>query len=346
MTDRDRPGFTLIELLVVIAIISVLIALLLPAVQAAREAARRVQCVNNLKQLGLGLHTYESIAGALPPSNIVHFDASTQKVDWKNGFSVQARILPFMEQGVAFNAINFIFTHRNAENATVVGVVMKVFLCPSDVNSGQMTAFPFGSAGVISYGFCEGDWFVWNGINPPDNTAVFGPNRSRRIAELTDGTSQTIVAADVKSLNPLYLCSNGLSKFMNSPYGPTNIPGPALGPLSVAPEYGGTCGAVSSGHTAWADGNAQETGITTAWPPNKVTLATRVSDGDVDLQSALVSSGGPTFGAITARSYHPGGVNALIADGSVRFTKTSINPSAWRSLGTVAGGEVVSADTY
>jgi prepilin-type N-terminal cleavage/methylation domain-containing protein/prepilin-type processing-associated H-X9-DG protein len=346
MPRRDRPGFTLIELLVVIAIIAVLIALLLPAVQAAREASRRVQCVNHLKQMGLGLHTYESIAGALPPSNIVHFDASTQKVDWKNGFSVQARILPFMEQGIAFNAINFSFTHRNAENATVVGVVMEVFLCPSDIHSGQMTAFPFGLAGVISYGFCDGDWFVWNGINPPDNTAVFGPNRSRRIAEFTDGTSQTLIAADVKALNPLYLCPGGLSKFNNSPYGPTNIPGPALDPLSVAPEYGGTCGAVTSGHTAWADGNAQETGITTAWPPNKVTIATKAGDGDVDLQSALISSGGPTFGAITARSYHPGGVNALIADGSVKFVKTSINPGAWRALGTVAKGEVLSADVY
>src|SRR5436189_1603757 len=105
-------GFTLIELLVVIAIIAVLIALLLPAVQAAREAARRIQCTNNLKQLGLGLHNYESVAGAFPPSNVVQGTANT--VVWRGGFSALARVLPFMEQGVAFSALNFSFSHTDA----------------------------------------------------------------------------------------------------------------------------------------------------------------------------------------------------------------------------------------
>src|SRR3954469_22328427 len=102
-TSRSR-GFTLIELLVVIAIIAVLIAMLLPAVQAAREAARRIQCTNNLKQLGLALHNYESVAGALPPSLVV---AKRGTSFWSNGWSVNGRVLPFMEQGSAFNSINF-----------------------------------------------------------------------------------------------------------------------------------------------------------------------------------------------------------------------------------------------
>src|SRR5437899_539729 len=104
-----RQGFTLIELLVVIAIIATLIALLLPAVQSAREAARRMQCSNNLKQIGLGLHNYESIASAFPPSNILA--GTGNAVTWLNGFSVHCRILPFMEQGMAFNALNFNFRH-------------------------------------------------------------------------------------------------------------------------------------------------------------------------------------------------------------------------------------------
>src|SRR5215831_11258185 len=103
-TRHSRPGFTLIELLVVIAIIAVLIALLLPAVQSAREAARRIQCTNNLKQMGLGLHNYESVAGAFPPTNVIYLIGTTVN---QNGFSVHARILPLMEQGAMFNAINF-----------------------------------------------------------------------------------------------------------------------------------------------------------------------------------------------------------------------------------------------
>src|SRR3954452_17818366 len=121
MRPRSR-GFTLIELLVVIAIIAVLIALLVPAVQAAREAARRMQCTNNLKQLGLGLHNYEGVAGALPLSMAMTGTGST--ITWSNGWSVHARILPFMEQGNAFNADNFTLRYSAAENATVSALVV------------------------------------------------------------------------------------------------------------------------------------------------------------------------------------------------------------------------------
>jgi prepilin-type N-terminal cleavage/methylation domain-containing protein len=198
---RDRLGFTLIEPLVVIAIISVLIALILPAVQSAREAARRISCVNNLKQIGLGLHNYESIAGTFPPSNVASLVNGTFSY---NGFSVHARILPLMEQGVVFDAINFSFTHRTVQNSTVVGLAISCFLCPSDPNSGGLTPFPSGvNARVPCYGFNEGDWFIWNALgangapNPPVTRGVFGPNVSRRLAQFTDGTTQTLLATDV-----------------------------------------------------------------------------------------------------------------------------------------------------
>jgi prepilin-type N-terminal cleavage/methylation domain-containing protein/prepilin-type processing-associated H-X9-DG protein len=340
-----RRGFTLIELLVVIAIIAVLIALLLPAVQSAREAARRMRCSNNLKQMGLGLHNYETVAGTFPPSDVLQGNFGTNKVLWRNGFSVHTRILPLMEQGVMFNALNFFFDHRSVQNSTVVGSAVDFFTCPSDPNMAGLTPFPSGTnARVTSYGVNGGDWFAWIGFNQPNPRGAFGPNMSRRLAEFVDGTSQTLVASDVKALQPF--CNLG-GQFANIT-DPVNIPSPIVDPFTIAPEYlSAPCSAVppSTGHTAWVDGNTQETGFTTAWPPNKQ-IMNPTNRADMDIQTKLITQGGPTFAAITARSYHPGGVNVLFADGGVRFIKTSVNPLTWRALGTVAGAEVISADSF
>ncbi|HEU5117609.1 MAG TPA: DUF1559 domain-containing protein [Isosphaeraceae bacterium] len=340
-----RRGFTLIELLVVIAIIGVLIALLLPAVQAAREAARRAQCTNNLKQIGLGLHNYEAVAGAFPPSDVLS-GTGNNRPTWYNGFSVHVRVLPFMEQGIAFNALNFTFNHLAIQNTTVVGTKVSIFTCPSDVNADQMTAYPpftgiSASGCVTSYGFNQGDWFIWNGFNSPENRGAFGPNRSRRIAEFVDGTSQTLFATDVKVYQALRRCSTQLANIND----PNVVPPPSANPYTIAPEYGSTSCSLGQAHTFWADGNPHETAMTTAWPPNKQILGQN-GEGDLDLETKLVTQGGPTFGAITARSYHSGGVNALFADGSVHFVRSSVNGITWRALGSVNGGEVVSQNSY
>jgi prepilin-type N-terminal cleavage/methylation domain-containing protein/prepilin-type processing-associated H-X9-DG protein len=335
-------AFTLIELLVVIAIIAVLIALLLPAVQAAREAARRAQCLNNLKQLGLGLANYESTYGGFPPS--MCSAGSGSNVTWINGWSALARTLPFMEQGNLFNTANLSIWKEDPTNTTTIGLNVSVFICPSEPNP-QLTTHDYGISGVTSYGVSQGDWFVWGGFGGSGNRSAFGMNRSRRIADFTDGTSQTLMASEVKVRQPSSNCRTVPLTLINDA---NNIPSPTANPYTVAPDYA-TCPLYPAEfHTEWSDGNVHAAGFTTSWPPNKAVLGnTSQNQGiDLDVNGLNEELGGPTFAAITSRSYHPGGVNVLMSDGSVHFIKNSINGLTWRALGTVAGSEITSGDSY
>jgi prepilin-type N-terminal cleavage/methylation domain-containing protein/prepilin-type processing-associated H-X9-DG protein len=339
-----RRGFTLIELMVVIAIIAILIGLLLPAVQAAREAARRMACTNNLKQLGLAMLQYETAVGGFPPSMCAAGAGRT--VTWVSGWSAQARVLPYSEQGAMFNAANFALWKEEPQNATTIGQTVGLLICPSEVQQ-QASAHDYGQAGVTSYGVNQGDWFVWGGFKGPQNRNAFGMNRSRRSAEFGDGLSQTLLMAEVKTYQAAANC-----RFLPLPSvnDPNRIPGPYANPFAVAPEYDdGLCMTENQFefHTEWSDGNVHAAGFTTAWPPNKAVIGRTFYVGmDLDLNGLNEELGGPTFAAINARSHHPGGVNALLGDGSVRFVKSTIDGMVWRALGTVAGGEVVSADVY
>jgi prepilin-type N-terminal cleavage/methylation domain-containing protein/prepilin-type processing-associated H-X9-DG protein len=341
--DAQR-GFTLIELLVVIAIIAVLIALLLPAVQAAREAARRAQCINNLKQLGLAFYNYESSQNVLPPSFVGAGTGNT--VAWTNGWSAVARILPNLEQSNLYNSANFSIWKEDPTNTTVIAMTVTAFLCPSAPRA-QPIQQDYGLSGVISYGVCQGDWFVWGGFSGPSNRAAFSTNQARPFAAFTYGTSNTILASEVKTYQPSANCHVALSMIQNS----ASVPPPTANPFTVAPEYN-TCNPANLGllqfnfHTEWSDGNAHAAGFTTAWPPNKVILGTASWNLglDLDLNGINQEAGGPSFAAITSRSFHPGGVNTLFGDGSVKFIKSTIDGLTWRALGTMNGGEVVSAD--
>ena len=209
MRQRPGRGFTLIELLVVIAIIAVLIALLLPAVQAAREAARRMQCVNNLKQLGLAMHNYQASVGALPPQMVLAF-TGPGGVAWKSTWGASSRVLPFLEQGATYNALNYATKVSDASNATAVGVQIKTFLCPSEPNA---QAFVSTSAttgltttyGLSSYGWSVGTWYTFGGFGSQTPTAgAIGSNLSRTFASFTDGLSNTLLASEVKTYTPAY----------------------------------------------------------------------------------------------------------------------------------------------
>jgi prepilin-type N-terminal cleavage/methylation domain-containing protein/prepilin-type processing-associated H-X9-DG protein len=341
---RDaRRAFTLIELLVVIAIIALLIALLLPAVQAAREAARRAQCANNMKQIGLAIFQYELSYGGLPPSAIVI--TSGPGTLWASDWGPHARILSFLEQSATYAAFNLTSSYGDPGNLTATAQVIATYTCPSEVQTTSINDPSFGLTGRTNYGFCLGDWFVWAG---PGGGAVtrsaFGPNLSRHWADFVDGTSQTILVSEVKNYQACVYDCGPLSQIQN----PNSVPSPYANPQAVAPEYQGTgCLFFKNGHTQWSEVAVHHIGMTTAWPPNKATSGyTGYSLPDVDLNSKRERLGGPTFAAITSRSYHPGGVDTLFGDGSVKFIKSSIDGMVWRAVGTVAGGEVVGADAY
>jgi prepilin-type N-terminal cleavage/methylation domain-containing protein/prepilin-type processing-associated H-X9-DG protein len=356
MPRSSRAGFTLIELLVVITVISLLTAFLLPALQSAREAARRIQCTNNLKQQGLALHSYESTVGAYPPS--MTLSGKGNMPVWIGGWSINSRVLLFLEQVPLYNSINYFMPQYAPANTTAAAQYVSTFVCPSEVTP-QLYESGFGSYGVTTYGWCMGDWYVWGGFGNLPPRSAFSPNVSRRAAEFKDGLSETLIASEVRSRQAEYLGLSWLGQYNT----PTNVLDPNVPPSQLGPpagQYLPSAVPLGIGHTAWADGQVDQSGMTTAWIPNrKVLIPMAGSDGvgpppdsnaqvsvDVDLVGTRESSGGPTFAAITSRSYHPGGVNVLFGDGRVRFIKDTIDGRTWRGLGTLFGQEVVSADQY
>lgn len=335
---KRRNGFTLIELLVVIAIIAILIALLLPAVQQAREAARRTQCKNNLKQLGLALHNYESTYTCFPMSSVI-----VRRPDGSINTSFVGpylRLLPYVEQGNVANAVDMNSAYGSLANAVAVGRKMELFLCPSDPNNQQKSHPEYGDIAGTSYGFCMGDWYVF--LSPdagPQNRSAFGPNMCRRFRDVTDGTSSTVFISEVKAYTPYIRDCGGLVNIAD----PINVPPTTADPLTVAPEYGSAgCQFKTDGHSEWAEMAVHHVGFTTAWTPNKMTPGgPGMAYPDVDLTSRRERLGGPTFAAITSRSHHTGGVQSLLGDGSVRFVSSNIEGTIWRALGTIGNGEVV-----
>ena len=361
---RNHRGFTLIELLVVIAIIAVLIALLLPAVQSAREAARRAQCTNNLKQLGLALLNYESSNGSFPMAFFWQYcDTGDANCGGQgsvgNALGPMVALLPFYEQAPLFNAYNTSVENFGNKNGTVCGAGLASLWCPSDgTTTGLRTVYATGVYGTLPMPMCysnyRGNWGYWTG--DPDGCAAQGcttpaltqfngvlvpngyfliPSLTRppvKIASITDGTSNTAAFSEIAHglLSPGDGTTDGTSSFLCWNW--------------------------------WTSGNLGDTLYSHFYPINPQKRNANFTGND---QAGAFVDG--------ASSFHPGGVNVAFADGSVHFIKESISswqfiPSTglpvgvthpqtwvmapgtqigvWQSLGSINGNEVMSSDQY
>ncbi len=355
-----RGGFTLIELLVVIAIIAVLIALLLPAVQQAREAARRTQCVNNLKQLGLALFNYESSNGCLPPagqsSNYSVSPPQNQYVD--GAYSVFPRILTYLDQGNVYNSINFSLDYNDltGANYTAASTVINVFLCPSSSHSGgnrdnvasDPNAGPYEILAGGGYGYTDYGATVYTDIDPngltgqPGSTPIV-PYRNKlarvdgalkqgmtMLSEVTDGLSQTILIAEDAGRDMTFV-----SQYAENYYGGIAVP-----PVRNVPGFSNGAG---RRFWRWAEPHSS---LGVSGVVNNKTRPAHEASPFQAYPGLLGTSGNKAGNNQSLFSFHPGGVNILFGDGGVRFIKDSTNVVVLRKLTSINGGEVFSSTDY
>ena len=327
-----RRAFTLVELLVVIAIIGILVGLLLPAVQAAREAARRMSCSNNVRQMGIAIHNYHGAFNRVPPGANHRTDVVS------DSWSVQSRLLPFLEQSNLQNLIDWNLSY--AMQGNVAKTKVSTFLCPSEVNDrvrpDPQPNDPNFSHYPLNYAANMGEWFVYSPTTRGTGSGLFVVNGRKSFSNVTDGLSNTVAFAEIKGWTP-YLRDGGNPSAMGAtpPTAPSDIAG-----------LGGSFKS-NSGHTEWVDSRAHQSGFTTTFRPNtKVPYIDAGIVYDIDFNSSREGKTTTkiTYAAVTSRSYHTGGVQVGLADGSVRCLSESLSLPIWRALGTSSGGEVSQLD--
>jgi prepilin-type N-terminal cleavage/methylation domain-containing protein/prepilin-type processing-associated H-X9-DG protein len=381
MNSRSNRGFTLIELLVVIAIIAVLIALLLPAVQSAREAARRIQCTNNLKQIGLATHNYASSAGSFPlgiSNNPQGTPGAPQYGSTWSSFGAQALMLPYLEQGPMYNSANFSWGPW-VNNDTVNNAVIAAFLCPSDPGAqggawntahtnSYCASYGATTSGLSGWGSnCSGGAPYIGCVTPADSSGIFTYGIAYGFQAVTDGTSNTVAFAEK-------LCGQNGQNYYKQGVGPgqpyrgnmvafagtapaaavqvnafTN-PAAVIAALQTCAQTFKTA-ATNTGAGAiqdypgwrWAVGMSGMSLMNTIQTPNDTFGGCNYDSNSGNAYANDWPNGGFSYGASSA---HPGGVNVAMADGSVRFIKSSIAQSVWWGIGTRNGGEVISSDSY
>lgn len=358
MFSRPRRAacraFTLIELLVVFAAVAILVALLLPAVQQARETARRTSCKNNLRQLGLALHNYQATHRYFPPSychrpGTINQDIYTNDSgdpSTNGSWSVQARILPFVEQGNITQQIRFEENWDTDHNIAVSKLRVPVLLCPNEPHDRSRLKNDLPRYYPLNYAVNFGTWFVWDPATNDGGDGAFFPNSRLAPSAFVDGLTNTLCATEVKAF----------TSYRRDATNSSVNPGPDV---PDAPAEIATFDALqdklhpsninkNSGHTEWVDGRVHHSGVTTVFAPNTFVHYTKdgvTYDVDYNSQRSGNSLTNVTYAAVTARSYHSGLVNAVFMDGSVRSIDDDIERDLWRALGTrerIPGGEIVS----
>ncbi len=338
-----RAGFTLIELMVVMVVIAILLSLLLVGVQSVRAAARNTSCKNNLRQMALAVNNFETSRGVFPPSWAPTRAAADGSI---NGWSTQALLLPYLEQQILQSEIDFSIPYTQsppvvtADGNSQILASMRIptYLCPSEKRdevrtnaAGEPIHYP------LNYGVNEGIWFVWNPVNGKGGPGAFYPNSRLQSGAFRDGMSFTLALAEVRAYQPYY---------RNAAAAATGLDVPPTTPAALQ-SLGGDFKS-ESGHTEWVDGRVHQIGFTTLFLPNAQILGTeggREYDFDWTNQQEGRSPTVPTYAAVTARSYHSGGVNVAMMDGSVRTVDERIHIGVWQALSTRAGEEIL-PDTW
>lgn len=311
---RTHRGFTLIELLVVIAIIAILISLLLPAVQQAREAARRTQCKNNLKQLGLAMHNYHDTSGSLPIADV---NGSSTPV------SAHARLLPYIEQASLYALVDFNVPYNHANNTVARNTELQAFRCPSDP-----TPLPGSIGGRNNYYWNAGNVVVMyssGATGQPDTNGVVFHNRKIRFNDITDGLSNSAAMAEKLTGDG----SNGISSPKTDTFQPGTYP-------NNSDEATQQCNAVDVT-------DLSKQGYSNVGGPWLQQYHSTNQYNHILAPNGRSCMYPPGRIATTSNSQHVGGVQLLLCDGSVRFISENLDLNTWRNLGSINGGEVVSA---
>jgi prepilin-type N-terminal cleavage/methylation domain-containing protein/prepilin-type processing-associated H-X9-DG protein len=327
-----RRAFTLVELLVVIAIIGILIALLLPAVQAAREAARRIDCRNNLKQIGLALHNYHATHNVFPPGRYVN------PVDGHGRcFSAYTHLLPYLEANTLFAQVNFNYNPEDTINAPALNQTIPYFQCPSDQHKKLQ-----GDSAVHNYPLNTGTTYPVSPRSPQGKpvTGIFFENSSVRFADITDGTSQTVCVSETVIAEGGPTVWDGVSPtngFVLTQGNDNGYNGPEL------TDYASQCSGAGlvlqqTRGSRWLYGAPGHSMYNHMRAPNDPGVDCR---GGIPHSTKTDALWRALSLNVTAHSRHPGGVQALFCDGHVQFISNGIELQTWQSLGSRAGQEVL-----